>query len=124
MSERSSIVRLNAAAMVNPCDWEAFKLMVAETKIIVAREGEARVLTHECYFNPETFECLIVEAYANEQALLAHLELIKPLSDKYKVDWKMTRLELLGSYSQGLVEAMRQGNGDTAFFYFAEALPK
>jgi hypothetical protein len=119
-----SIVRLNATATVNSRDWEGFKQMVAETKIIVAREGEARVLTHECYYDPETFECLIVEAYANEQALLAHLELIKPLLDKYKVDWKMTRLELLGPYSQGLVEVMKQGSVDTAFFHFGEALPK
>jgi hypothetical protein len=124
MSEKSLIVRLNAAATVNPRDWEAFKQMVAETKIIVAREGTARVLTHECYYDPETFECLIVEAYVNEQAFLTHLELIKPLSEKHQVDWKLTRLEILGKYSPGVVEAMKQESGDTGFRYYGAALPQ
>ncbi|MFA6083791.1 hypothetical protein [Mucilaginibacter sp.] len=119
----SLIVRLNAAATVNPRDWEAFKQMVTETKVIVAGEGPGKVLTHECYYDPEIFQCLIVEAYANEQAFLAHLELIRPLSEKYQVDWKLTRLELLGPYSAAVVAVMKQGGKDTAFIHYGETLP-
>lgn len=119
----NSIVRLNASAVVNSNDWEEFKMMVSETKSIVEREEAAQVLTHECYYDPETFNCLIVEAYADENAFLKHLELIKPLSEKYSVDWKLTRLELLGAFSENVVEAMR-ATENIEFFYFGQMLQK
>ncbi|MBN8877678.1 MAG: hypothetical protein J0I32_09050 [Sphingobacteriales bacterium] len=119
-----SIVRLNAAATVNPRDWELFKQMVAETKAIVASEGPDHVLTHECYFNPETYQCLIVEAYASEESFLHHLEQIRPLSEKYQVDWKIDRLELLGPYSPNVVEAMAQGVAPATFSLYQQSLQK
>ncbi|MDT3402358.1 hypothetical protein [Mucilaginibacter terrae] len=119
-----SIVRLNAAATVNPNDWEVFKQMVLETREIVANEGPEKVLTHECYYDPETFQCLIVEAYVNESAFLAHLELIKPLSEKYKVDWKIDRLELLGAYSSHFMKGMKQGVEAGRFFSYGQAVSK
>lgn len=101
-----TIVRLNAAATVNPRDWEIFKQMAAATKAIVATEGTDQVLTHGCYYDPETFRCLIVEAYISETAFLHHLILIRQLSDQYQVDWKIDRLELLGPYSSNVVKTM------------------
>ena len=115
-----SIVRLNAYATVNARDWELVKKMVSETKAIVEVEGPKLVLTHECYYDPKTFQCLLVEAFANEEALLNHLQLIKPLSEKYKVDWTVHRLELLGPYSDALIGALGQGRSiDTIFHYGA-----
>ncbi|KAA6437065.1 hypothetical protein FEM33_20325 [Dyadobacter flavalbus] len=116
-----SIVRLHAKASVNPNDWETFKQMVSATKIIVAKEGPEAVLLHECYYDLETFECLIIEGYADEAAFLSHLELIKPLSSKYQVDWKIERLELLGPYSENVVAAMRAGN-EHAFSHYSASL--
>lgn len=118
------IVRLNAAATVNPGDWEVFKQMVKETKEIVASEGPEQVLTHECYYDPEAFRCLIVEAYATEAAFLNHLEMIKPLSEKYKVDWKIDRLELLGPFQNDVVEAMAENVGHAKFSYYNLSLQR
>jgi len=118
---KQSIVRLHAKASVNPNDWETFKQMVSETKIIVEKEGPESVLLHECYYDPSTFECLIIEAYANEAAFLSHMELIKPLSARYKVDWKIDRLELLGPYSENVLAAMQASN-EHAFNHFSELL--
>ncbi|RIV18624.1 hypothetical protein DYU11_26980 [Fibrisoma montanum] len=118
---KQSIVRVHAQASVNPNDWETFKQMVAETKIIVEKEGPESVLLHECYYDPATFECLIIEAYANEAAFLGHLELIKPLSAKYKVDWKIDHLTLLGPYSDNVVAAMR-ASSEPAFSHYPASL--
>src|SRR5687768_1761218 len=111
-----SIVRIIASASINARDWEVFKQMVAETKVIVEKEGPDQVLLHECYFNPGSFNCLIMEAYANEKAFLNHIELITPLSEKYKVDWSINRLELLGPFSPNVIEAMKKRS--TEFFHF------
>ncbi|TLV03811.1 hypothetical protein [Dyadobacter luticola] len=120
---KQSIVRLNAKVSVNPKDWDTFRQMVSETKSIVESEGPDSVLLHECYFEPATFQCLIIEAYTNEAAFLNHLELIKPLSASYKADWKIDRLELLGPFSENVVAAMRQGRSENAFFYYPASLP-
>lgn len=119
---KQSIVRLNAKILVNSEDWETFKQMVYETKNIVAKEWPESVLIHECYYDPASFECLITEAYANEAAFLNHLELIKPLSEKYGVDWKVDRLELLGPYSENVVAAMQQGLDEDAFSHYSASL--
>ena len=119
---KQSIVRLNAKVSVDATEWETFRQMVSETKTIVKSEGPDSVLTHECYFDPTNFECLITEAYASEASFLNHLELIKPLSEKYKVSWKINRLELLGPYSQNVTAAMRQGIDENAFFHYPALL--
>ncbi|MCF0065537.1 hypothetical protein MUK70_10670 [Dyadobacter chenwenxiniae] len=117
-----SIVRLHARATVKASDWQTFKQMVAETREVVKKEGPESVLTHECYFDPATFECLIIEAYASEAALLTHLEMIKPVSEKYKVDWKINRLELFGGYSKDLIDVMRQAVDDHSFNHYPSLL--
>jgi hypothetical protein len=117
-----SVVRIIANATVNARDWEVFKEMVAETKVIVEKEGPDQVLLHECYFNPGSFNCLIIEAYSNEKAFLNHIELITPLSEKYKVDWNINRLELLGPYSLNVIEAMKQRSME--FSHFGQILQK
>jgi hypothetical protein len=117
-----SIVRLHAFATVDSEDWEAFTQMVAETKIIVQSEGAENVLTHECYYEPDGFNCLIVEAYANEKAFLNHLELITPLSEKYKVNWKINRIELCGPFSEQTVNALKQGVSEGQCVHYSNAL--
>jgi hypothetical protein len=114
-----SIVRLVADVTVDQADWETFKLMVADLKHIVAEEGD-QVLIHECYYDAETYRCLILEAYVNEQAFLNHLELIKPLSDKYTVNRKTETLDLLGTYSAGLVDAVKNLSVGTTVTHFKE----
>lgn len=117
----SSIVRLHAFVTVNSKDWEIFKEMVAEVKAIVKSEG-AKVLTHETYHQQGTFDCLIVEAYENEAALLEHLKLIEPLSQKYKMDWKVNRLELCGHYSEEVVSMWQEATKQGEFFYFNKTI--
>lgn len=117
----SSIIRLHAFVTVNSKDWEVFKEMVAEVKAIVKSE-EAKVLTHETYRQQGTFDCLIVEAYENEAALLEHLELISPLSEKYKIDWKVNRLELCGNYSEEVVAVWKEATKQNEFLYFNESV--
>jgi quinol monooxygenase YgiN len=117
-----SIVMLHAKATVNARDWQAFKEMVAETREVVKKEGPQSVLTHECYYNPITFECLIIEAYASEAALLTHLEMIKPVSEKFNVDWKITRLELFGKYSKDLIGVMQQAVDNHSFNHYPSLL--
>lgn len=111
------IVRLHANVTVNSKDWEVFKQMVEEVKSIVKSEG-GDVLTHQTYYQPESFNCLIIEAYLNEAAFLNHLENIKPLSQKYKVDWKVNRMELSGAYSEDSVALMRDASKDADFAFY------
>jgi quinol monooxygenase YgiN len=113
-----SIVRLHANVTVNGKDWEAFTQMVAEVKTIVHSEGVENVLTHQTYHQSGSFNCLIIEAYKDEQTFLAHLENIKPLSEKYKVDWTVNRMELSGGYSEATVSAMREGLKAAEFIFY------
>jgi len=117
-----SIVRLHAFATVDSKDWEAFMQMVAETKVIVHSEGPENVLTHECYYQTGSFNCLIVEAYANEEIFLSHLQQVTPLSEKYGVNWKINRIELCGPFSEQTVNALRQGVGDGDCVHYDNAL--
>ncbi|SEI53118.1 hypothetical protein SAMN05216327_102266 [Dyadobacter sp. SG02] len=120
---QQTIVRIVAQATVEPSDWDAFRAMVRETKEIVAREGHERVLTHACYCDPATFQCLIVEAYANEAALLAHLQLIQPLSEKYRVNWQINRLDLLGPYSNETLAALTGNMDEGAWAHYEIQVP-
>jgi hypothetical protein len=113
-----SIVRLQASVTINSEDWNSFLQMVTEVQSIVKLEGKENTLTHQTYQQSESFNCLIVEAYKNEQAFLQHLENIKYLSDKYKVDWKVNRLELSGPYSLATVNAMREGSRSIEFAFY------
>ncbi|MVM33857.1 hypothetical protein GO755_27725 [Spirosoma sp. HMF4905] len=113
-----SIVRLHAQVTISPTDWERFTQMVNEVKKIVQQEGSENVLTHVTYHQADSYECLIIEAYKDEAAFLSHLEAIKPLSEKYTVDWTVNRMELSGSYSESTVAFMKgvsQG-GDFVFY--------
>jgi hypothetical protein len=114
--EISPIVRLHAFVTVEGSDWEVFKQMVAATKLIVKGEGPEHVLTHECYYQPDSYDCLIIEAYKDEHAFLNHLELIKPLSERYTVRWKVNRLELCGPFSESTVNIWRNAGIEVAFF--------
>lgn len=58
----------------------------------------------------------------NEAALLEHLELISPLSQKYKIDWKVNRLELCGNYSEEVVTVWKVATKQNEFLYFNESV--
>lgn len=118
----ASIVRLHAHVTVNEKDWAVFKQMVAEVNVIVANEGTENVLTHVTYHQSGSFNCLIDEVYANESAFLNHLENIKPLSEKYKVDWKINRLELSGAYSEQTIRLLTEANKENGFAFYNELL--
>ncbi len=121
MSSRS-IVRLHANVTVNGQDWEAFTQLVDEVKSIVQQEGPENVLTHATYQQAGSFTCLIIEAYKDEQAFLTHLEAIKPLSEKYTVDWQIHRLELSGAFSQTTASLMKTGNKGSDFVFYDNQL--
>jgi quinol monooxygenase YgiN len=117
-----SIIRLHASVTVNGDDWEAFTQLVDEVKNIVQQEGSENVLTHATYQQADSFNCLIIEAYKDEQAFLTHLEKIKSLSEKYTVDWQINRLELSGAYSQTTATLMKEGNKGGKFIFYSNQL--
>jgi len=119
--DNKSIVRLHANVTINSKDWQTFKQKLAAVKIIVKSEG-ANVLTHETYYQSGNFNCMIIEGYANEKALLNHLENIKPLDEKYNVDWKVNRLELSGAFSGETVNEFRKANKGSEFAFYDEQL--
>ena len=116
-----SIVRLQASVTVNSKDWEAFKQKLTAVKIIVQSEG-VNVLTHETYCQSGGFNCMIIEGYVNEKAFLNHLENIKPLDEKYKVDWKVNRLELSGAFSEQTVNEFRKANKGIEFAFYGDSI--
>jgi hypothetical protein len=121
MNKKTNIVRLQASATVNPRDWDTFSAMLAATKKIVAQQGN-KVLVHECYNQSGSTSCLIVEAYIDEQAFLDHLELIRPLSAAYKVDWSISQLQLMGAFSQATVDSITSASVGTEVIFYREQL--
>lgn len=117
-----SILRLHVNATVNPSDWESFKQMISENQLIVAKEESGLVLTYECYYNPQTFECLLIETFASEEALLGHVLLIGPASQKYKIDWTIHRLELSGPFSEKMIKALTDGRSIETVSHFEASL--
>lgn len=114
----STIVRLHAHAEVNPKDWNVFQQMLLEVGSIVQMEGKENVIMQQTYHKTKSYDCLIIEAYKNEEAFLSHLEQIKPLSGKFKFDWKIKRLELSGAFSQATVNALRETNVESEFSFY------
>lgn len=119
--DNKSIVRLQANVTINSKDWQTFKQKLAAVKIIVKSEG-ANVLTHETYYQSGSYNCLIIEAYKDEKEFLNHLENIKPLSEKYKVDWKVNRMELSGAYAEETINAMREASSSGEFLFYDNKL--
>ena len=103
----SSVVRLHALVSILPEDWENFEIQLAETKRIVQAEGDD-VLTHACYLQSGTYECLIVEEYANEKAFLNHLSIIGTVAKQYPVKMTFQRVELAGPYSAQTVMLLKE----------------
>ena len=99
--ENNKILLLTAKVKIDPIDRPRFIQMTGELKTIVAEEGPTQVLCYDCYFkDPHTGEYLIIEAYANEEALLSHLKLIAPISAKYQVPMDIVRFELCGELTE------------------------
>lgn len=117
MSDQS-IVRLHVQVTVNPEDWTRFKSMLAEVAKIVEEEGPENVLIHQTYQQEGHLNCLIIEAYKNEQVFLNHLEKIKLVQEQFKVNWKVNRIELSGAYSQETVGLLRAGDHEKEFFFY------
>lgn len=115
-------VLIHASVTVNPNDWPTFQDMVTDVKVIVAKEGKDKVIMHETYYQSESNNCLIIEEYKDEAAFLNHLELIRPLSDKYKIDWKITQLYLSGGFSTITVNAMKDANRQALVSFYNKKL--
>lgn len=105
MSEQS-ILRLMMSATVNPNEWEKLEEFMAAARIAVPKEGEA-VLIHECHYNPETFEIIFLESYADQNELMKHAQAFAPVMNEHKVEWKINRIDLLGNYSDEIFEIMK-----------------
>jgi quinol monooxygenase YgiN len=111
--ETKKILRLTAKVKIDPIDRPRFIQMTGELKAIVAEEGPTQVLNYDCYFkNPDTGECLITEAYADEAALLLHLKLIAPVSAKYQISMEVIRFELCGELAEATLTSFRDAYGD------------
>ncbi|CAH0142220.1 hypothetical protein SRABI27_03110 [Pedobacter sp. Bi27] len=111
MSEHSTL-RLTMSATLDPNEWEKLEQLMAEAKIFVPTEGPG-VLIHEGHYDPETHNVLFLESYADEHALLKHAEVFGQIMNKYKVDWKIKRIDLLGNYSPEIF-AMLKGMANGA----------
>ena len=111
--EANKILRLTAKVKIDPVDRPRFIQMAAELKAIVTEEGTSQVLSYNCYFkDPDTGECLITEAYADEAALLSHLKLIAPVSAKYQIPMEVIRFELCGELPETTLELFRDTYGN------------
>lgn len=116
MSEQSTL-RLTMAATIEPNEWEKLKQLMAEAQIFIPNEGPG-VLIHECHYDPETYNVLFLESYADEQALIKHAEAFGPIMNKNKVDWKIKRIDLLGNYSNEIFNMMKgMANGAEVNLY-------
>ncbi len=113
-----SIIRLHASVSIKPDNWDKFQQMVSEVKYIVASEEVGNVLTHETYYQENSFDCLIVEAYANENAFLEHLQKIQPLMNKYNINWNVNRMELFGLLSSETVSILKESVKDGEFIFY------
>jgi quinol monooxygenase YgiN len=111
--EANKILRLTAKVKIGPADRHRFIQMTGELKAIVAEEGPTQVLSYDCYFkDPDTGECLITEAYADEAALLSHLKLIAPVSAQYQIPMEVIRFELCGEFAEKALALFRGTYGD------------
>jgi hypothetical protein len=117
MSDKS-IVRLHAYATVMGEDWDVFIQMVAAVGKIVQKEGPETVLTHKTYQKSGSYDCQIVEIYKDEQAFLNHLENIKPVSEKFKLNWKISRIELSGAYSPETVNLLKEADRECEVIFY------
>lgn len=116
MSEQS-ILRLTMSATVNLNEWEKLEQLMAAARIAMPKEGDG-VLIHECHYNPETFEILFLESYANENELMKHAQAFAPVMNNHKVDWKINRIDLLGNYSDEIFAMMKSmSNGAEVNLY-------
>jgi|GEM_PF-7074637 len=106
--EANKVLRLTAKVKIDLIDRPRFIQMTNELKAIVAEEGPTQVLSYDCYFkNPDTGECLVTEAYADEAALLLHLKLIAPVSAKYQIPMEVIRFELCGELGETTLALFR-----------------
>jgi hypothetical protein len=105
MSEQS-ILRLMMSATVNPNEWEKLEEFMAAARIAVPKEGEG-VLIHECHYDPQTFEIIFLESYADQNELIKHAQAFAPVMNEHKVEWKINRIDLLGNYSDEIFEMMK-----------------
>jgi hypothetical protein len=111
MSEQS-ILRLMMSATVNPSEWEKLEEFMAAARIAVPKEGEG-VLIHKCHYDPQTFEIIFLESYADQNELIKHAQAFGPVMNEHKVDWKINRIDLLGNYSYEIFQ-MIKGMADGA----------
>ncbi|MEV4886299.1 hypothetical protein MRBLMN1_004859 [Chitinophaga ginsengisegetis] len=110
MSEQS-ILRLMMSATVNPDEWDKLEKFMAAARVAVPKEGDG-VLIHECHYNPENFEIIFLESYADENELMKHAQSFAPVMNEHKVEWKINRIDLLGNYSDeifGMMKGMADG---------------
>lgn len=110
MSEQS-ILRLMMSATVNPDEWEKLEKFMEAARVAVPKEGGG-VLIHECHYNPQTFEIVFLESYADENELMKHAQSFAPVMNEHRVDWKINRIDLLGNYSDeifGMMKGMADG---------------
>jgi len=99
------------SATVNPDEWEKLEKFMAAARVAVPKEGDG-VLIHECHYNPENFEIIFLEAYADENELMKHAQSFAPVMNEHKVEWRINRIDLLGNYSDdifGMMKGMADG---------------
>jgi quinol monooxygenase YgiN len=116
--EANKILLLTAKVKIDPIDRPWFIQITGELKAIAAEEGPTQVLSYDCYFkNPDTGECLVTEAYADEAALLSHLQLIAPVSAKYKIPMEVIRFELCGELTEATLTLFRDSYANRFEYY-------
>lgn len=103
---KQSILRLMMSATVNPDEWQKLEKFMAAARVAVPKEGDG-VLIHECHYDPETFEIIFLESYADENELMKHAQSFAPVMNEHKVEWKINRIDLLGNYSDELFGMMK-----------------
>jgi len=109
-------IKATATFKIKEGNLEAFK-QVIPTIIETVRENDPGTLIYEWYLDEELMECVVLEIYANSEAVLAHagnvgghLQKLLELAD--------FSLELYGNPSKELLDAI-QGMNVTVYPLFA-----
>jgi len=101
------------SATVDPSEWKKLEALMAAARVAVPKEGDG-VLIHECHYDPDTLEIIFLESYADENELIKHAQAFGPVMNEHKVEWKINRIDLLGSYSDEIFEMMKGMADDAA----------
>jgi quinol monooxygenase YgiN len=111
--ETINLIRINAEIKIDPAKRKDFENMTTELKKIVKEKEPSKVLEYVCYFRDHhSGEGIIIETYPDEEAFLAHLNLIQPVSAKYDLQIDVINFSISGALSDTTIQTFETIYGE------------